>query len=150
MTAFDLTKAAELQLQQNGQLLQIWAVFVTATFAAALLNVSATKVRWEISAAVTLGFGLFAYGHFTMLRAALEVSQALSADMIAHLPPSPKAHQPDVDFGSSLRAIAKPSFKAGFSYCVHVLIDACVVAAIWAKHFQKKQAPALAPPKSAA
>lgn len=128
----DLTKAAELQMQQNSQIIQIWAMFVTATFAAALLNVSTDTVRPEISTAITVGFLVFAYGHYTMLRDALKVSRALSNDMNRQMEAS---RDPPSAFHAALRAVATPSFKPGYSYAAHAIIDLCVVASIWAKHF---------------
>jgi hypothetical protein len=142
MVDLTLNEAAALQMQQTAQIVQIWTMFVTATFAAALLNASNTAVRVEISLAVTIGFLLFAYGHFTMLQDALKASHLLSVDLTNQLASSPSAYR------RSLKAIASPAFKPEFSYAVHAIIDACVVASIWARHFRRR--PPAAPPGQAA
>lgn len=125
----DLPTTASLQVQQTGLIAQLWAIFVTATFAAAVLNVTSSTPHKLVSIAITVGFLFFALGHFMMIRQALRVSRELCADIEAALAADRK--QP---FARSVAAIASTAYWPYFSYAAHVAIDACVVASIWSKH----------------
>jgi len=131
MAKLDLPAAANLQLQQASSIAQLWAIFVTATFAAAVLNVSTNTVSIKVSIAVTVGYWLFALGHFCLLYLALRVARALASNIRDLLAAAP---EDSAGFKASFEAIARTSYRPYASYVIHIAIDLCVTVSIWAKH----------------
>jgi len=88
-------------------------------------------VSVKVSAAVAVGFWLFALGHLSLIHQALRASRALASDIRRGLE---TATDDNAEFMASLNAIARTSYRPWASYVIHVTIDLCVTVAIWSKH----------------
>jgi hypothetical protein len=124
-----LTRPAALDVltKQNALIAQLWGMYVTATFAAAVFNLRPGASDWRVSTAITVGFLTFALGHWSLLLQAVRVSRAIAADL---------GQMPEAGTGplsGSIRALLQTVNPPAVSAICHLLIDTCVVVSIWAK-----------------
>jgi hypothetical protein len=126
MSKFDLSDAVNLFAQEAGAIGSLWAVFAAATFAAVGFALSGHPPSTIARTAVTLGFLAFAAGHWSLLQQALRVSRALKSDIRNAIVEDPKN-----PFKLSLNELTTTANTDWVSLVIHIVIDLCVVAALW-------------------
>lgn len=126
MGKLELPHAVTLFTQQTTTINSLWTVYVAATFAAAGYGFSAKGLSPITAAAVTVGFLAFAFGNWKLIRQGLRINQALSADLRAAL-----GADPGQPFAWTITALAGTANAFWISRSIHILIDACVIVALW-------------------
>ena len=125
---------AALHAQLFAAVHNLWAIYVVATFAAAGFGSTRDDLSPAVAAAVTIGFLAFALGHFYLLRQTLRILGGVRADIAAPQPeqkaisvaePAPKR------LVHTWQKIIPIDNKPAYAGVFHVVIDACVVVAIW-------------------
>src|ERR1700754_4957980 len=107
MDKFELNHAVTLFTQQTTTITSLWTVYVVATFAAAGYGISASALTPCVAAAVTLGFSLFAFGNWKLLKQGLNINQQLQKDISEFIKSSASNHpfKPSIE---TLIATANP------------------------------------------
>jgi hypothetical protein len=124
----DISKGADLFLQEASSINSLWAVYVVATFAGASYGVSSRAPSRTALIGVTVGFLAFAWGHLSLVRQALAVSAVLGQDL------ERAANAGDAGgFAASIHSLARTANPPWISITIHLVIDTCVVLALWSK-----------------
>lgn len=103
----------------------LWTVYVVATFAAAGFGSSGDR-SFIVAVAVTIGFWLFTCGHLALLRQTLLVVEAIRLDLA-------EVKLPNTLLPRTLKESAGNANPLLNSTLIHLGIDLCVTAAIWAR-----------------
>jgi hypothetical protein len=127
---YGLSDAVDLFSQQAAIVINLWTVYVVATFATAGFAVSSNKpLNTYILIFVTIGFWLFAIGHLQLLRQSLHVIENLRYDIkeiLANLKNNPSFY-----FESSIQNLIETANPPWISTSIHIAIDVCATAALW-------------------
>ncbi|MGZ8286006.1 MAG: hypothetical protein ACXW27_03835 [Allosphingosinicella sp.] len=130
MRDFNLSHAVSTFSTYGGSLNSLWGLYIVATFAAAGFGASMNEQfnTWTASL-MTIAFLAFAAAHLLALMANLRVQKAISAEVLERLGGAAKE---TTDFPATVRAVVGRTPSRTASLAVHLTIDACVIAVIWA------------------
>ncbi|GLR85360.1 hypothetical protein [Bradyrhizobium iriomotense] len=126
---FELNHAVGLFTQQTTTINGLWTVYAAATFAAAGYGFAASPLSPRIAAAVTVGFLAFAIGHSQLLRQGLQINRQLQDDISGFMLSKPGCSP----FEPSIKMLVSNANPPWISLAIHLLIDICVVVALWAR-----------------
>lgn len=121
----------DLYYKQTSVINSLWAFYAAATFAAAgysQLSGGFTK-SVSVGVAVTIGFLIFAYGHWSMLRGEVDSRWNVCKDIESRMGISQSREIQMRPFLIIVKRTPK-IVDAGF---VHAGIDFCVIVAIWTR-----------------
>jgi hypothetical protein len=127
---YSLSNAVDLFSQQAAIVINLWTVYVVATFAAAGFALSSDgPLNIFIVIAVTVGFWLFAMGHLQLLKQSLLIMQDLEHDIKLVL----KNLEGDSSFyfKLSIKKLIEAANPPRISIRIHYAIDLCATAALW-------------------
>lgn len=130
MAEFEVSNAVTLFSQENTAINNLWQVYVVATFAAAGYGLSSKDLSWQAAAAVTCGFLVFTAGNLSLILQAIRINRSLKADLL-NAYPAANATNPARPYEESIRCLANTANRASFSIAAHLIIDVCVVIALW-------------------
>ena len=128
MAKYELSDAVTLFTAEATTIGNLWTVYVVATFAAAGYGISASPSSVIQAGAVSLGFAAFAFGNWKLLKQALLISRTLQGEIRSTV-----ISNPDIQFKSSIMALAATANPPWISLVIHLFIDACVIVAIWTR-----------------
>ena len=130
MREFNLSHAVSSLSTFTGSLNSLWGLYIAASFAAAGFGASKTaNFPPHMAALLTVAYLGFAAAHLHALLTNLKSQKAISEEIIDRLQAAP---EPLTDYPRSLAATVRIALSPKASLRVHLLIDACVVAIIWA------------------
>ena len=130
MRDFNLSHAVSTFSTYAGSLNSLWGLYIVATFAAAGFGASMKEQfnSWTASL-LTIAFLAFAAAHLLALMANLRVQNAIAAEVRERLAGASKEL---TDFPATVGAVVGRTPSRAASLAVHLIIDACVIAIIWA------------------
>jgi hypothetical protein len=134
MSNFELSNAITLFSQEKIAITHLWTVYVVATFAAAGFGFAGAPLNALTATAVTIGFSVFAFGNWKLLKQSLVISRVLRQDILAAI-----AADSDPAFKSSIEALVDRANPPWISFCIHLFIDTCVFVALWTRVPQVSQ-----------
>ena len=121
---YGIADAVTLFSEQSSSIVNLWTVFVVATFSAAGFGATEKLTNYQKSG-VTIGFLAFAIGHMSLLVVCINLQRALSADIMHNIADHTK------DFSASLKQLAGHPSNIKIASFFHIIIDICVVVIIW-------------------
>lgn len=130
MRDFNLSHAVATYSSYGGSLNSLWGLYIVATFAAAGFGAS-MKEQFNTGTAslMTIAFLAFTAAHLSALMANLRIQKAISAEVLERMGGTSKV---TTDFPATVRAVVGRTPSRAASIAVHLIIDACVIAVIWA------------------
>ena len=134
MTNYELPKAVDLFTHQVTTANNLWTVFVAATFAAAGFGTSLGTDNLAGRVAITIGFWAFALGHLRLLLQALGILKSLGTAIASFVQTSFQTTLGGHEFGLPLQRLASSTNRPRSAAAVHLVIDTCVTAAVWAPY----------------
>ena len=150
MDKFELNHAVTLFTQETTTINSLWTVYVAATFAAAGYGFSYSPLQSQIALAVTIGFLAFAVGNWKLLKQGLTINQQLQKDISKFLAckASEDPFRPSIEnpFRLSIEKLIATANPTWISRLIHLLIDGCVVIAIWSRVDRSRTSVCLALP----
>ena len=129
MDKFELNHAVSLFTQETTTINNLWTAYVAATFAAAGYGLSVSPLPPVIAAAVTAGFLAFAVGNWKLLRQGLRINRQLQKDISKLMTSTAGDHT----FKPSIEGLVATASPPWISLAIHLLIDFCVVIALWSR-----------------
>ncbi|WP_057835056.1 hypothetical protein [Bradyrhizobium jicamae] len=129
MDKFELNHAVSLFTQQTTTINSLWTVYVAATFAAAGYGFSVSPLSPIIAGAVTLGFLVFTFGNWKLLKQGLQINRQLQKDITDFIQSAAESNP----FKLSIKKLVSTANPPWISLVIHLWIDFCVVAALWSR-----------------
>jgi hypothetical protein len=126
---FELSEAVTLFSEQSCHITSLWTVYAVGTFAVAGYGASEHHPGLAVLTVITAGFWLFVASHLVMIVQALSITRELEREIQAVL-----IHEPHSagQFSASIRRLARTANPIGRTIGMHLLVDLCVTAALWA------------------
>jgi hypothetical protein len=128
MSEFKLPNAVTLFSQEKTTITSLWTVYAAATFAAAGYGLSTPSLNAFSASAITVGFAAFAFGNWKLLKQSLTINRTLRDDILTAL-----VSDSDNQFRSSIKALVGRANPPWISFTIHLLIDLCVIVALWSR-----------------
>jgi hypothetical protein len=129
MPVFAVKDATDLFMKQADHITQLWTLFVAASFAASGFGVTSEHLHWAIRLGVTVAYAAFAYGHFTMIRDAVEAHAALAKTLNG-------AVRDQDAFHPAIVALTKNAdMKLAIPF--HLVVDVAVGLALWSRPLEE-------------
>jgi hypothetical protein len=128
MREYNLSHAVSTFSTYGSALNSLWGLYIVATFAAAGFGAS-MKEQFNTGTAslLTIAFLAFTAAHLAALMANLRVQKAIAAEVLKRL-----GDAETTDFPATVGAVVGRTPSRGAMLAVHLIIDACVIAVIWA------------------
>jgi hypothetical protein len=130
MRDFNISHAVSTFSTYVGSLNSLWGLYIVATFAAAGFGASMKEQfnSWT-ALLMTIAFLAFAAAHLSAVVANLRVQKRISTEVLERLG---GASNEITDFPATVGAVVGRTPSRAASIAVHLIIDACVIAVIWA------------------
>lgn len=128
MRDFNLSHALSTFSTYVGALNSLWGLYIVATFAAAGFGASMKEqFNTGTAALMSIAFLAFTAAHLVAVMSNLRVQKAIAAEVLKRL-----ADPETTDFPATVGAVVGRTPSRGAMLAVHLTIDACVIAVIWA------------------
>jgi hypothetical protein len=129
MREFNLSHAVSTFATFSGRLGSLWGLYIAGTFAAAGFGASQERFTTGTAVILTLAFFAFAGAHLRAIMAILNNLATIRAEVLGRLESAPE----EADFPATIRAAMSMALTPRASLAVHLIIDSCVVAVVWAR-----------------
>ena len=136
MTHDEKTAAAEFFFSINSQITGLWGIYIAATFTGAGFSLASAGGVSPVEATLAAaGFGIFAIGHYHLIRNAVTRLNAVRMKVldVSARSENPRLFRPDFETGKTafddiLLIATHPTGPWSRSAVAHIAIDLCVVA----------------------
>jgi hypothetical protein len=130
MREFNLANAIVAFSTYSGTLSTLWGLYIAATFAAAGFGASMKEqFTTQTALLMTAAFLAFTGARLRAVMANLKVLRSIRSEVLNRLEAGPAEI---TDYPATVTAALSIALSPAASVAVHVVIDLCVVAVIWA------------------
>ena len=132
MAQFDLSHAVSTFATLSARLGSLWGLYIAATFAAAGFGASQEQLSPVTAGLLTIAFLAFAAAHLRATMTMLKTLVAIRGEIVGRLMASPEEV---TDYPVTIEAAMRLSLSPPASLAMHLVVDSCVIAVVWASVF---------------
>lgn len=125
---YKLSDAVNLFMQQTTVKLNLWAMYVASTFAAAGFSIS-SSITYKVGFLVLIGYWTFTLAHFYLLIRNAVILNNLKQEIKSFIVNIPRENA--LSFKYSLISLTNMASSPWIIVCIHLPIDVCVTGVLW-------------------